>query len=168
MPKLSQPITDALNQQVNAELYSAYYYLSMSAYCDSIDLQGAASWLRQQWEEELGHATKLIDYIAERDGRVSLRSIQQPPTEFNGLLDVFEQVLSHEKEVTASIYKIYDLATSEKDYAAQGLLQWYVSEQVEEENSAAQIISMLKVGGDSGSALLMVDRHLARRGRDGA
>ena len=163
MPQLSRTIADEFNRQIQAELDSAYLYLSMSAYCDTINLQGAARWLRVQWQEELEHATKLIDYMSERGGAVALRAIGEPPATFGSLLDLFRQVLQHEREVTASIYRIYDLAVSEKDYAAQTLLQWYVGEQVEEENSAQEIVSMLELAGDSGSALLMVDRHLAGR-----
>jgi ferritin len=163
MPQLSKAITEELNRQIKAELDSAYLYLAMSAYCDSINFQGAASWLRLQWQEELNHATKLIDYMSERGGGVTLRAIEQPPAEFGSLLDVFRNVLEHEQAVTASIYRIYEVAVTEKDYAAQTLLQWYVGEQVEEENAAQEIVSMLEVGGDSGSSLLMVDRHLAGR-----
>jgi ferritin len=163
VPQLSQKITDALNQQINDELSSAYAYLAMSAWADTQNLTGAAHWLRLQWEEELGHATKLIDYMAERDGRIVLSAIDQPQAQFTSLLQVFETVLQHETDVTAAIYRIYDLAVEEKDFAAQALLQWYVEEQVEEENSASEIISMLKLAGDSGSGLLMVDRQLAAR-----
>ncbi len=165
MPRLSQKITDALNEQINVELSSAYTYLAMSAYCQEQNLPGAASWLRLQWEEELAHATKLIDYVAERGGSVMLKAIEQPSGRFNSLLDVFRQVLKHEQEVTAAIYKIYDLAVAEKDYAAQTLLQWYVNEQVEEENTPAEIIRMLEMAGESGPGLLMVDRRLAERSR---
>lgn len=165
MPRLSQKITDALNEQINVELSSAYTYLAMSAYCQEQNLPGAASWLRLQWEEELGHAMKLIDYVAERGGTVALKAIGQPNGRFNSLLDVFRQVLKHEQEVTAAIYKIYDLAIAEKDYAAQTLLQWYVNEQVEEENTPAEIIRMLEMAGESGPGLLMVDRRLAERSR---
>lgn len=165
MPHLSQKIADALNEQINVELSSAYTYLAMSAYCQEQNLPGAASWLRLQWEEELAHATKLIDYMAERGGKVALKALGQPNGRFNSLLDVFRQVLKHEQEVTAAIYKIYDLAVAEKDYAAQTLLQWYVNEQVEEENTPAEIIRMLEMAGESGPGLLMVDRRLAERAR---
>lgn len=167
MPRLSQKITDAFNEQINMELASAYVYLSMSAYCDEQNLPGAATWLRIQWQEELAHATKLIDYLAERGSHVALKAIAEPPAKFKSLLDVFEQVLQHEQDVTASIYRIMDLATTEKDYAAQALLQWYVNEQVEEENQPSEIISMLKLAGDSGSGLMIVDRRLAERARNG-
>ena len=166
MPQLSKKMSGALNDQVNLELASAYIYLSMSAYCAEANLKGGASWLRIQWGEELEHATKLMDYVGGRGGSVTLKAIAQPAGKFDSLLDVFEQVLAHEQKVTAAIHKICDLAVAEKDYASQALLQWYVSEQVEEENSPAEIISMLRLVGDSGAALLMVDRQLAERGRE--
>ena len=163
MPQLSKKMSSALSDQINKELASAYVYLSMSTYCAEANLRGAESWLRIQWGEEIAHATKLIVYIGERGGSVSLKAIAQPPGQFKSLLDVFEQVLAHEQGVTAAIHKIYDLAVAENDYASQALLQWYVNEQVEEENSPAEIISMLRLVGDSGSGLLMVDRRLAER-----
>jgi ferritin len=166
MPQLSKKMNGALNDQINAELASAYVYLSMSAYCTEANLRGAANWLRIQWEEEIEHATKLFDYVGERGGTVSLKAIAQPPARFKSLLDVFEQVLAHEQAVTASIHKLYDLAVAEKDYASQSFLQWYVNEQVEEENSPAEIISMLRLAGDSGAALLMMDHHLSERARE--
>ncbi len=165
MPQLSKKIRDGLNEQINLELESAYTYLSMSSHCDEINLKGAAMWLRIQWEEELLHATKLIDYIAERGGGVRYKAIAQPPAKFANLLDVFRQVLQHEEAVTQAIYKLYDLAAADKDYAVQALLDWYVNEQVEEENAPREIISMLELAGDSPSGLLMVDRHLAGRTR---
>lgn len=167
MPRLSQKITDAFNEQINMELASAYTYLAMSAHCAEQNLQGAAGWLRIQWQEELAHAIKLMDYMGERGSSVVLKAIAKPPARFKSLLDVFQQVLKHEQDVTASIYRIMDLATAEKDYAAQALLQWYVNEQVEEENQPAEIISMLKLAGDSGSGLMIVDRRLAERARPG-
>ena len=163
MPQLSQKIRDALNLQINVELSSAYRYLAMSAYCDETNLKGGASWLRLQWKEELAHATKLIDYMAERGGGVSLKAIAEPPQQFGSLLDVFEKVLHDEQEVTAAIYRIYDAALEERDYAAQALMQWYVQEQVEEENNAQEVVSMLRLAGDSPSGLLLVDRSLAER-----
>jgi ferritin len=166
MPQVSKKMNAALNDQINRELASAYIYLSMSTYCAEANLKGAASWLRIQWEEELEHATKLIDYIGERGGSTALKAIAQPASKFKSLLDVFEQVLAHEQKVTAAIHKIYDLAVAEKDPASQAFLQWYVNEQVEEENSPAEIISMLQLAGDTGPALLMIDRHLAERSRE--
>jgi ferritin len=163
VPQLSEKMADALNGQINLELSSAYGYLAMSTYCSEANLPGATKWLRLQWEEELAHATRLIDYMAERGSHVALRSIPQPSEQFSSLLDVFEGVLKHEQEVTQSIHRIYDLAAQEKDYATQTLLQWYVTEQIEEENEPAEIISWLKVAGDSGAGLLMVDRRLGER-----
>jgi ferritin len=167
MPRVSKSIQDALNDQVNRELESAYVYLAMSAWADEQNLSGAASWLRLQWEEELQHATKIIDYIAGRGGSVRLKSIAQPAAKYKNLLDVFKNVLDHEEAVTAAINSLYDLAASEKDYATQTLLDWYVNEQVEEENQPSEIISLLKLVGDSPSGLLLVDRQLAGRARGG-
>ena len=167
MPRISQTIQDALNQQINRELASAYVYLAMSAWADEQNLNGAASWLRIQWEEELQHATKLVDYIAGRGGRVELTAIAKPVAKYKHLLNVFKTVLKHEEDVTSAINSIYDLAAKQKDYATQTLLDWYVNEQVEEENAPSEIISMLELVGDSASGLLMVDRHLAGRARGG-
>jgi len=165
MPRISKTIQKALNEQINRELASAYVYLGMSAWADQENLNGAAGWLRIQWEEELVHATKLVDYIAERGGAVDLKAIATPPMKYASLLDCFRSVLKHEEDVSAAINGIYDIAAKEKDYATQTLLDWYVNEQVEEENQPAEIISMLERVGDSGSGILMVDRHLASRSR---
>jgi ferritin len=166
MPQLSKKMSGALNEQINMELVSAYLYLSMSTYCAEANLRGGASWLRAQWQEELEHATKLIDYIGERGGSITLKAIASPASRFSSLLDVFEKVLAHEQKVTTAIHKLYNLAFTEKDPASQAFLQWYVNEQVEEENSPAEIISMLRLAGDTGAALLMVDRQLAERARE--
>lgn len=163
MPKITKSVTNLLNDQINRELESAYVYLGMSAWADGQNLSGAASWLRLQWEEELAHATRLIDYVGERGGAVSLKAIKQPPAKYKDLLDVFKQVLAHEEAVTSAINELYAKATSAKDYATQTLLDWYVNEQVEEENAPAEIISMLELAGTSGSALLIVDRRLGER-----
>jgi len=165
MPHLSEKIRDAFNEQINVELNSAYSYLGMAVYATEATLMGAASWLRLQAEEELGHATKLIDYMTDRGGGVELKGISQPPINFESLRDVFRNVLEHERKVTASIYRMYDLVAQERDYAAQALLDWYVNEQVEEENSALEVLRMLELAGDSGPGLLMVDRRLAERAR---
>ncbi|MEX0683224.1 MAG: ferritin [Dehalococcoidia bacterium] len=163
MPRITQPIQDALNEQINREFESAYVYLAMSAWADEENLEGAASWLRMQWQEELQHATKLVDYIGERGGRVSLKAIAKPPARYKSLLDCFRQVLKHEEAVSAAINDLYGLAASAKDYATQTLLDWYVNEQVEEENAPAEIISLLERAGDSASGLLIVDQRLAAR-----
>jgi ferritin len=153
-----------MNEQVKHELYSAYLYLSMSAYCESVNLPGFAHWLRVQVQEEMRHAMKFYDFINERGGRVVLQAIDQPPTAFESPLDIFEKTLEHERKVTDLIHGLYALAVEEKDYATQVFLQWFVTEQVEEENSAAQILETLRRIGDQGHALLMLDRELARRG----
>lgn len=170
MPRISQTIQDAINEQINRELSSAYVYLAMSAWADEQNLNGAANWLRLQWQEELVHATKLVDYVAQRGGQLQLKAIPEPPMHYESLLDCFRAVLKHEEVVTIAINNLYDQAAKEKDYATQTLLDWYVNEQVEEENAPAEIISMLELAGDSPSGLLIVDRQLASRvpGADGA
>jgi len=160
---LNQKIQDAMNEQIKNELYSAYLYLSMSAYCESINLPGCANWMRMQDQEERIHAMKLFDFVHERGGRVVLQAIDQPPSEFKSLLDVFEKTLEHEQKVTGLINDLYALAVEEKDYASQIFLQWFVTEQVEEEDSVNQIIERLKMIGDSRQGLLMLDRDLGGR-----
>jgi ferritin len=160
---ISQAIQDAMNEQIKNELYSAYLYLSMAAYCESINLKGFAHWMRVQHQEETGHAMRFFDFINDRGGRVTLQAISQPPTEFKSPLDIFEQTLEHERKVTAMINKIYDLAVKEGDYASQALLQWFVTEQVEEEKSATEILEKLRLAGDRGSALLYLDHELGER-----
>lgn len=163
---LSKTIQDAMNEQIKNELYSAYLYLSMSAYCEATNLPGFAHWMRVQAQEEEAHAMKFYDFICERGGRVVLQAIDQPPVEFQSPLHVFEQTLEHEQKVTAMIHDLYGLAVQEKDYASQAFLQWFVTEQVEEEGSATQIVETLKMIGDKGQALVMLDRELGRRGVD--
>ena len=163
---LSKTIQDAMNEQIKNELYSAYLYLSMSAYCEAANLPGFAHWMRVQAQEEVAHAMKFYDFIYERGGRVVLQAIDQPPVEFQSPLNVFEQTLEHEQKVTALIHDLYTLAVQEKDYASQAFLQWFVTEQVEEEASATQIVETLKMIGDKGHALLMLDRELGKRGAD--
>jgi ferritin len=163
MPRISKTIQDAINEQINRELSSAYVYLAMSAWADEQNLNGAASWLRLQWQEELVHATKLVDYVAQRGGRLELKAIPEPPTKYDSLLDCFRAVLHHEEAVTIAINNLYDQAAKEKDYATQTLLDWYVNEQVEEENAPTEIISMLELAGGDPSGLLIVDRQLASR-----
>ena len=160
---LNKTIQDAINEQIKNELYSAYLYLSMSAYCESINLAGCAHWMRMQEQEERIHAIKLFDFVNERGGRVVLQAIDQPPAEFQSPLDVFEKTLEHEQKVTAMINDLYALAVQEKDYASQIFLQWFVTEQVEEEDNASKIIETLEMIGDSRQGLLMLDRELGGR-----
>ena len=162
--ELSQKMQDALNNQIKEELASAYIYLSMAAYCESINMGGSARWMAAQAQEEQAHAMKLYGYIHNRGGRVKLQALEQPPVEFDSVLDVFEKTLAHEQFITGCIHDLYALAVEEKDYASLGILQWFVDEQVEEEKTAADLLDMLKMVGDKGQGLIMLDRQLAQRG----
>ncbi|UCC61786.1 MAG: ferritin [Anaerolineae bacterium] len=159
----SQKIQDAMNDQIQRELESAYIYLSMAAYFESSNLPGFAHWMNAQAQEEQTHAMKFFDFIYDRGGRVMLQAIPQPPAEFTSPLDAFEKALAHEQKITGHIDDLYALAVQEKDYASQTFLQWFVDEQVEEEKSAGDIVETLKMVGDKGQALFMFDRQLAQR-----
>ena len=154
---------DALNKQVNAELFSAYLYLSMSAYFESINLTGCATWMRVQAQEEMTHAMKLYDYIHETNGKVTLTAIDAPQSEWSSPLEVFEHVYKHEQKVTGLINDLMNLAVAEKDYATSNFLQWFIAEQVEEESSANAIVHKIKLLGDARGALFMLDRELGAR-----
>ena len=162
---LSKTMLNAINEQIQKEYYSSYLYLAMSSYCEANNLPGSAKWMRIQSQEELSHAMKLFDYVFDRGGHVTLEAIAQPPAEYKSALEVFKQVLEHERIVTASIHKLYALSVKEDDYASQIVLQWFVSEQVEEEKNATVIVEQLKVVGDSKTSLMLLDRHLAKRGQ---
>jgi ferritin len=164
MSKMLNPrIQAALNSQINAELYSSYLYLSMSAYFDSQNLAGMANWMRIQAQEELTHAMKFFDFVNERSGRVLLTQVEAPKTEWSSPLDVFEETLAHEQKVTALINDLVDLSLGEKDHAANTFLQWFVTEQVEEEATAQAILEKLKLVGDDGVAIFMLDGELGQR-----
>ncbi len=163
---ISDTVQSALNDQIKHETYSAYLYLAMSAHFEAANLSGFAHWMRVQSREELGHAAKFFDYINERGGRVTLQAIDQPPAQFGSPLSVFQAVLEHEQKVTSLIHNLAALAARENDYATSNLLQWFVNEQVEEEKNATQIVEELKLVGDSGASLFLVDRQLAARGGD--
>lgn len=160
---LSRKMQEAINAQINAELYSAYLYLSMAAWAETQNLPGIANWMRVQFEEEQFHALKFFDYMYERGGNVVLKAIDEPPAHFESPLALFEETLAHEQKVTGLIHGLYALAVEEKDYAAQSFLQWYIDEQVEEEASATAIIEQLKMTGDSKMGLLMLNRELGAR-----
>jgi ferritin len=153
----------ALNEQIKEEMASAYIYLSMAAYCESINLPGFARWMQAQSNEEMEHAMKFYGFINERGGRVVFEALEQPPVEFDGPVDVFEKTLAHEQHITGRIHDLYALAAEEKDYASLGILQWFVDEQVEEESTAGEILDQLKMIGVKGQALFMMDRHLGSR-----
>jgi ferritin len=160
---LSKTIQDAMNEQIKNELYSAYQHLSMSAYCKSVNLPGCAHWMLVQFREETEHALKFYDFIQDRGGRVVLEAIDQPVNEFGSPLEVFEQALAHEQKVTKQINDLYGLVIREEDYASQAFLQWFVTEQVEEEKNVGDVVETLKMVGDKSEALFMLDRELGGR-----
>ncbi len=160
---LKEKMQEALNKQVNAELYSSYLYLSMTAYFESTGLKGFANWMRVQAQEELMHAMRIYDHINERSGRVMLESIDNPPYKWDSPLSVFEDTYKHEQVVTGMINGLVDLANLEKDHATYNFLQWFVSEQVEEESNSSDIVQKLKLIKDDGRGLLMLDQELAQR-----
>ncbi len=160
---LSDAMLDALNGHINEEFYASYLYLSMSAYCESADLPGFSHWLRVQSQEEYSHAMTLVDYVQDRQGRVRLLPIAQPAIEFGSALEVMETTLTHEQNVSRLIGQLYELARGENDYATQVHLQAFITEQVEEEKTAADIIAQLRMIGDSRSDLLILDREMATR-----
>ena len=160
---LDPELEAALNVQLGAEMYSSHLYLAMSAYCESVNMPGAASWFRMQADEERAHGLKFFTYIVDRGGRVSLGAIGAPSTQFISVLDAFEQTLQHEREVTAGIDRLYAMAVEQGDYAAQAFLQWFVTEQVEEEKQADEMVQTLKAIGDDPATLFIVDRELGAR-----
>ena len=160
---LSKALEGAISDQIRDELYSAYLYLSMSAYFEANNMPGSARWMRLQSDEEMSHAMKLFDYVFDRGSRVVLQAIDQPPAEFGSTLEIFEQALAHEQKVTGMINAIYELAVKENDYPTQIELQWFITEQVEEEKSAGDIVEQLKVVGDHGPSLILLDRALGAR-----
>ena len=161
---INKSLQDAMNDQINKELYSSYLYLSMAAFLEEKNLPGFAHWMRIQEAEECEHVMKFYDYMVERGGRVTLKAIDAPKNEWKSTLELAEEVAAHEAMVTASIYSLYELALKEKDYPTQIMLQWFISEQVEEEKNAAEIVSNLKLIEDRGTAILMLDHRLAKRG----
>ena len=160
---LSKEMTAALNEQLNHELYSAYLYLAMAAYFEDMNLQGFANWMRVQYQEETLHALKILDFIGERGGKVKLQQIATPPGEWESPIAVMAETLEHEQKVSGMINKLVDIAIGESDHASNNFLQWFVAEQVEEEATVDAILQQLKLTGDSGHGLLMIDRELAQR-----
>jgi ferritin len=161
---ISKKMQDAINEQIKNEFYSAYMYLSMSFYFENKNLPGFAKWLRVQFQEEQGHALKFSDYLVERGGQVELFALAQPPATWESNLEAFQKVLEHEQKVTGMIHKLYELALAEKDYAAQVELQWFITEQVEEEKNASDIVEQLLMIDARGTAVLMLDHALGKRG----
>ena len=161
---ISKTMQEAVNDQINKELYSSYLYLSMAAYFEDKNLPGFAKWMYVQADEERTHGMKFYEHLVDRGGRVMLNAIAAPVTEWKSNLEVFKQVQSHEAGVTASINALYELALKEKDYPAQVLLQWFITEQVEEEKNAAEIVQQLEMIDAHGTAVLMLDHQLGKRG----
>ena len=160
---ISKKIEGALNDQINAEIYSAYLYLSMVAYFESVNLTGFATWMRAQAQEEMVHAMKIYDFVNERGGRVLLKSIDAPPAEWDSPLAAFEAAYAHEQLVTGRINDLVNLAVAEKDHATNAFLQWFVNEQVEEETSADNVVQNLKMAQNAPGALFIIDRELGQR-----
>jgi ferritin len=160
---IDKKMAQALNEQINRELYSAYLYMSMSAYSNKTGLKGFANWFMVQYHEEMFHAMKLYEYIQRQGEDIKLEVIKAPPAEFASPLDMFTQTLTHEQYITSSINGLMELAIKKKDHATQIFLEWYVTEQVEEEENDNDIIAQLKLIGDNAHALLMLDRELAVR-----
>ncbi|MFN2488780.1 MAG: ferritin [Actinomycetota bacterium] len=160
---LTKKVEQAMNDQLAVELESAYVYLAMSAYCEAESFPGLAQWLRSQAQEEVDHAMRFYTFIFDRGARVRLGGLPQPREKYSSPLDVFQQALDHERSVTRSIGDLYGLVVDEKDYAAQAWLDWFATEQVEEEKTVGQIVDSLRRIGDRGDALFFLDKELGAR-----
>ena len=160
---LKESIQMEFNKQINAEYYSAYLYLSMSAYLSSINLNGFANWMKIQHQEEMSHALKFYNYVIERGGTVELNAIEKPKTTWNGIMEVMEETYAHEQHVTALINDLMTLVIKENDHASASFLQWFVDEQVEEEASVDEVLQQLKLIDGKGSGLFMLDREAKAR-----
>jgi ferritin len=160
---IGKKMTKALTEQINKEMYSSYLYMAMSSHSDHIGLKGFAHWFMAQYQEEMGHAKKMYEYLQHQREHVELMALAKPLTVFTSPLDMFEKTLEHEKSVTKSIHALVDLAVKENDHATHIFLQWFVTEQIEEEASATDIISKLKLVGEKGNGLFMIDKMLATR-----
>lgn len=160
---MNNKIEDALNAQINAEMWSAYLYLSMAAFCHANGNPGMGKWFEVQFQEEQDHAKIFFNYIISRGGKVNLKPIDEVPASWNSLLDVYENTLEHERKVTSLINSLYALSTAENDYATQSMLKWFIDEQVEEEETAQNIIDGLKMIKDNGYGLYMLDKELGAR-----
>jgi ferritin len=163
---MSKAVQDAFNEQIKAELYSSYLYLAMSAYCQSAGYQGFANWLRVQSGEEKAHAMKFFDFIQDRGGRPVLKSLEAPPVNYPSPVECMEKAHEHEQKITGMIHKLVELSQKERDYPAQVFLQWFVKEQVEEEQNVATILDQIKLVGKQPPSLFLIDRSLAARKAD--
>lgn len=160
---MKQNVTDIINKQINAELYSAYLYLAMAVWCTDQNLPGFAHWLKVQAKEETGHGMRFYKHLEERSARIELKAIDAPPAKWNSPMAVFQAAYEHEQKVTGMIYDIVNLATKEGDHAAVSMCQWFVDEQVEEEAQTLALVDKLKMAGDSKGALLYIDKELGKR-----
>ncbi|WP_321290365.1 ferritin [uncultured Sunxiuqinia sp.] len=160
---LKEEVLKALNNQINAEMHSAYLYLSMSAYFEDKGLSGFANWMKVQYQEELAHSLKFFDFVNERNGRVILEPIDGVPTDFDGIIDVFEKTLAHEQKVTGMIDQLMDVAVKASDHATQSFLKWFVDEQVEEEATVNELLDNLKLIDGQGNGVFMLNRELQGR-----
>jgi ferritin len=160
---INKKVQDAINKQINAELYSAYLYLSMASYFNSINLKGFAGWMKVQVQEEMVHAIKFFNYLNDRGGRAILAPIDGPKIEWKSPLEAFVEANKHEQKVTALINDLTSLAMAEKDHASHTFLQWYVTEQVEEESSTDAVVQKLKLIGAHTESLFLLDQEMATR-----
>jgi ferritin len=160
---IKKEVLAAINEQINAESYSAYMYLSMSAYFEEMGLSGFGHWMKIQYQEESAHALKFFNYLTERNGKVVLKAIAQVPVDFNGIVDVFEKTLAHENHVTELIDHLMDVAVAANDHATQSFLKWFVDEQVEEEANVEKILATLKLINGQGNGIFMMDREMTMR-----
>ncbi len=163
---MNERLENAFNQQINEELFSSYIYLAMAAHFESRNLEGFANWMKLQAQEEVEHAMRLFTHITRRGGQVVLKTIGEPPVDFGSPLDAFEKALAHEQHITGTINALYEIALEEKDYPAQLELQWFIGEQVEEEENVGGVVELLKMAGDNEGAFLMLDRELGNRSVD--
>ena len=161
--RFKKSVQDILNKQVNAEFWSAYLYLSMSVYLAGKGLNGLANWMRVQYQEEVSHAMKIFDYVIARGGEMKLEPIERVETEWAGVKEIFESTYEHECKVTDMIHNCYEVALKERDHATANMLQWFIDEQAEEEESALEILDKLKLVGDNGAAMYMLDQELGAR-----
>jgi ferritin len=160
---IGKKIQDAINVQINLEQYSAQLYLAMSAHCEGRSFRGFAHWLRVQAAEETKHAVKLVQFVLDRGGKLELSAVAAPPSDFGTVTQTFEKILEHEKSITGKINGLFELSRSERDYASEIALQWYVSEQIEEEANVGQILDQLKAVGEQGGGIWYLDSKMGKR-----
>jgi ferritin len=161
--KINKKVEEVLNKQVNAEFWSAYLYLAMSAYCESKGFKGFANWMRVQFHEETSHALKIYDYVINRSGEIKLQPIAAVKTSWDSLLNMFAETYEHECKVTNLINDCYEVALAEKDYATTTMLQWFIKEQTEEESNTLAIIDVLKITGEKSGGIFYLDKNLGKR-----